>query len=71
MKRYYEFKCGNCNLVFDEYCEYTQTHDCPSCGATADKIISATRSKLEGITGSFPSASWAWEKRHETKTTKE
>lgn len=65
MKRIYEFKCSQCLNLFEEYCEYKHVCICPSCGANADKIISATRSKLEGYTGSFPSAADAWAKRHE------
>ena len=66
MKKIFEFRCSHCSLQFEEYMEYSKFCICPSCGMSADKIISTPQIKLEGITGSFPSAAWAWEKRHKT-----
>lgn len=71
MKRLYDFKCSSCSHEFEEYMEYAKFCICPSCGMSADKVISTPHIKLEGITGSFPSASWAWEKRHAEKLKQE
>lgn len=41
------------------------------CGAMGKRQIPAPRAKLEGITGAFPSAADAWEKRRESHMRKE
>jgi putative FmdB family regulatory protein len=71
LKRIFEFKCQKCKEIFDEYTEYKQHTECPLCGGQADKIISAPRIDLEGITGAFPGAAWAWEKKHRLPTNRE
>lgn len=71
MKKLFEFKCQECSNVFEEYTEYKKESHCPLCNSLADKIISAPRVSLEGITGAFPGASWAWEKKHKLPTNKE
>lgn len=70
MKKIFDFKCQVCETVFEEYTEYKQTTTC-ECGGTADKIISTPHFYLEGITGSFPGAAIAWEKRHRPIAKKE
>lgn len=64
MKRLFDFECQQCGEVVEEYTEYKQTSVCPSCGGTTVKLMSAPQIKLEGITGSFPGAYAAWEKKH-------
>ena len=64
MKKLFEFKCRDCNTVTEKLIEYTKETTCSHCGGVADKIISQSSVKLEGITGSFPGAAMAWEKRH-------
>ncbi len=71
MKRLFDFQCRDCKESFEKLTEYTQVSTCPLCGAEADKIITAPRISLEGITGSFPGAAWAWEKKHIEQTKKE
>lgn len=63
MKKLFEFQCRDCKEIFDEYTEYKQISTCPLCGSDADKLISAPRVALEGISGSFPGAALAWEKK--------
>lgn len=70
MKRLYEFQCPS-HGVFEEYTEYTKQYACPSCGELADKIISNPQVKLEGISGAFPGASMAWERKHKQKLEQE
>jgi putative FmdB family regulatory protein len=71
MKKLFEFKCSSCEEVFEELTEYKKVSTCPSCGADADKIISTPRVSLEGLSGSFPGAAAAWEKKHKQQLIKE
>lgn len=64
MKILFDFQCQDCKEVFEELTEYKKISTCPKCGKDADKLISAPQIALEGITGSFPGAALAWEKRH-------
>lgn len=64
MKILYSFQCQECKETFDKLTEYCKVTTCPTCGSDADKLVSAPRVALEGITGAFPSASWDWEKKH-------
>ena len=69
-------------LLFDFECERGHRNEflvasdvrsmqCLTCGALAHRIISPVRSRLEGITGAFPGAAMAWEKRRESHMAKE
>jgi putative FmdB family regulatory protein len=71
MKKLFEFQCSKCKEIFEELTEYKQVSQCPSCGSDANKLISAPRAQLEGISGAFPGASWAWEKKHKFKPTQD
>ncbi len=71
MKRLFEFKCNSCEEVFEEYTEYKKVSTCPSCGGDADKLISAPRISLEGVTGDFPGAAAAWDRKHKQQLEKE
>ena len=71
MKILYNFQCRDCKESFEKLTEYTQVSTCPLCGEVADKLITAPTIKLEGHTGSFPGAAWAWEKKHIEQTKKE
>lgn len=70
----YDFKCPK-GHVFEAFAKISEiTHICESCGSEANRIISAPRIKLEGHSGSFPSAHNKWVKMHERegrKTTEE
>jgi len=71
VKKIFEFKCIKCEAIHDEYTEYKSSSTCPSCGSVSEKIISAPRVALEGITGSFPGAADAWVKKHKQKLQQE
>ena len=43
----------------------TQEIHCRQCGEPAQRIITPVRSKLEGISGDFPTAYANWSKVHE------
>jgi putative FmdB family regulatory protein len=64
MKVLFSFQCRDCKEIFDKLTEYTQVSTCPLCGSDADKLISAPRIDLEGISGSFPGAAIAWANKH-------
>lgn len=64
MKRLYEFKCKNCEVVTEEYTEYKKESICPECGGESEKIISAPHVQLEGWSGAFPGAAMKWEQKH-------
>jgi len=64
MKVLFSFQCRDCKENFDKLTEYTQVSTCPLCGSDADKLISAPRIDLEGISGSFPGAAIAWANKH-------
>lgn len=71
MKKLFDFQCRDCKENFEEITEYKQVSTCPLCGSDADKLISAPRISLEGISGSFPGAAMAWEKKHKYIAPKE
>jgi predicted nucleic acid-binding Zn ribbon protein len=66
-----DFRCPNGHVGEDFVDSAAQTVVCPRCGATATRLIAAPRIALDGISGDFPSASDAWEKRRESHMRKE
>lgn len=40
------------------------TFECATCGQPSERRISAVRSKLEGVTGDFPTAADKWARLH-------
>lgn len=40
---------------------------CPVCGKPTVRLLSAPRAMLEGISGTLPGASMAWERKREEK----
>jgi hypothetical protein len=63
MKRIYEFVCVSGHRI-ERYCDYeAHTTQC-ECGETANRTLSAPAFRLEGWSGSFPSAHGKFEKSH-------
>lgn len=63
MKRIFEFRCVK-DHVTEKYVDDAVTSvECPHCHNEASRIISSPRFKLEGITGAFPTAYDAWERK--------
>ena len=61
----YDFKCQECESTFERLESMdTRTVKC-NCGGDASRLVSAVRSKLEGLTGSFPSAAMRFARQHE------
>ena len=71
MRKIFEFHCSSCDYSFEELTEYTKTFPCPRCSSNADKLISAPRIDLEGVSGSFPDAARKWDKKHYQKLAEE
>jgi predicted nucleic acid-binding Zn ribbon protein len=66
-RRLFEFLCTNSHrteALVDTECHATP---CKECGAEATRVISAPTMKLEGFTGSFPTAYDAWERKRAEK----
>jgi predicted nucleic acid-binding Zn ribbon protein len=63
MKRIYEFVCESGHRI-ERLCDYeAQTTQC-ECGGSANRTLSAPAFRLEGWSGSFPSAHGRFEKSH-------
>ena len=69
--RFFDFLCENSHKTeaFVDSEEYTVL--CKECGSEAKRTVSAPMMKLEGITGSFPSAYDAWERKRAEKLVQE
>ena len=65
--RMFEFLCANSHRTEALVSPDTQHLFCSKCGAEAAKILSAPTMKLEGWSGSFPTASDAWERKRAEK----
>jgi hypothetical protein len=70
-RRIFEFVCGNnhrTEAFVDTECHATP---CKECDAEATRVISAPTMKLEGCTGSFPTAYDSWERKRSEKLAQE
>ena len=65
--RMFEFLCANSHRTEALVSPDTQHLFCSKCGAEAAKIISAPTMKLEGCSGSFPTAYDSWERKRTEK----
>lgn len=61
MRRMFEFACS-CGQVCEKLVDDTIREINCECGLKAERIMSATNFKLEGITGAFPGAYSRWER---------
>ena len=66
MKRMYEFVCESGHKI-ERYCDYESQETQCECGSLANRIISASAFRLEGWSGSFPSAHGKFDKSHQDK----
>ncbi len=65
MKILNDFVCSN-GHISEHFVQHDQrTVVCSVCGNEAHRKLAAPKSKLEGITGSFPGAADRWAKMHE------
>jgi len=66
-RRIFEFLCENnhrTEALVDSECHATP---CKECGAEAVKVVSAPNMKLEGWSGSFPTAADSWVRKRAEK----
>jgi hypothetical protein len=66
MKRFFDFQCAKGHITEKYIDDAVKVVQCPHCGNDASRLISAPKISLEGITGAFPGAAMAWEKRRES-----
>lgn len=65
--RMFEFICANSHRTEALVKSETQEHICSVCGEVSKRVISAPSMKLEGFTGSFPTAYDSWERKRAEK----
>jgi len=63
MKRMFEFACANGHKT-ERLTDYEAVSFRCKCGETANRILSAPAFRLEGWSGSFPTAHGKFEKSH-------
>lgn len=71
MKRMYEFRCENGHVIERFEDEMVRWVNCGLCHKLAERIVSAPRIGLDPISGDFPGATMAWERRREEKMAQE
>jgi hypothetical protein len=74
--RVFDFKCQRCSTVAEFFIDTSDWREgdavpCPKCNGPAVRQIATPRVKLEGTTGSFPTAADKWEKKREQHMRKE
>jgi hypothetical protein len=67
-KRMFEFRCVKDHVSEKFVDDEVMVVECPHCHNDASRIISSPRIRLEGITGAFPTAYDAWERKHREAT---
>ena len=67
MRRIFEFMCIEDHKFEALVDDSVRTYSCPHCSSNAIRIVSAPQTKLEGITGAFPTAYDAWERKRAEK----
>jgi hypothetical protein len=60
-----DFECGNHHVSEHFVDSSVSSVQCPYCDLLAHRKLAAPRSKLEGITGAFPTAHDRWATVHE------
>tara|TARA_B110000503_G_C7161636_1_gene419940 strand:+ start:2682 stop:2912 length:231 start_codon:yes stop_codon:yes gene_type:complete len=71
MRRLFEFICSNDHVTEQFVEDSVRATKCGTCSKDAGRMISAVRSSLEGISGSFPRAAQAWERKRAEKLKQE
>ncbi len=70
----YEYECEDCCNIFEVLTTLESRklpEPCPLCGQDGYMVLSPTRSKLEGVSGDFPTAYDRWTKMHEREAKRE
>jgi hypothetical protein len=69
--RFFDFLCENSHKTEALVKDDVYISSCKVCGSEAKRLVSAPMMRLEGITGSFPSAYDAWERKRAEKLVQE
>lgn len=69
--RMFEFLCANSHRTEALVDPDVQELRCSKCGAEAARVISAPTMKLDGCSGSFPTAYDSWERKRSQKLAQE
>jgi hypothetical protein len=67
----FEFVCVDGHISEALVDESVRELSCRACGLYATRIVSAVNMKLEGISGAFPTAYDAWERKRSEKLAQE
>ena len=72
MKVLFDYKCTKCGNIEEKFTNPENIHMiCSKCGGVSEKQLSATRCKLESVTGAFPGAYHKWTKEREERARKD
>lgn len=71
MRRIFEFLCSDNHLSEAYIDDSERTIQCKECGKEAIRIVSKPTMKLEGISGDYPTAYDAWERKRSEKLKEE
>ena len=69
MKRMFDFQCSCGNIEEKFISDAVFTVECSECGKESRRMIATPRINLEGITGDFPGAYAAWERKRKEALT--
>ena len=69
--RMFEFECANSHRIEALVQPDVQQLPCSKCGQQAVRVISAPTMKLDGCSGSFPTAYDSWERKRSQKLAQE
>lgn len=67
MRRIFEFLCEEHHISEAYVDEAERTINCKVCGCEAHRIVSKPQIKLEGVSGDYPTAYDAWERKRTEK----
>ena len=71
MRRIFEFLCSDNHLSEAYIDDSGRKIQCKECGKEAIRIVSKPNMKLEGISGDYPTAYDAWERKRSEKLKEE
>ena len=71
MRRMFEFVCEDGHISEALVDDTIRELSCRACGKHSTRIVSMVRSRLEGISGAFPSAYDSWERKRSEKLAQE
>ena len=71
MRRMFEFACEDGHISEALVDDTVRKISCRACGINSTRIVSSVRCNLEGITGAFPGAYDAWERKRSEKLKQE